>query len=290
MALLNIGSLLNGTAQNSVLDLGVVANLPGVVSLDGAVDVLTPAGTALNVDADLQLLSGTDVGDVLDAVLGGGLIFGQDGNDTLNGNAGNDVMDGGSGDDTLLGGPGNDTLLGAGGNDFIDGGSGDDLIFGGRGSDTIVGNGGQDTVFGGQDADLINYTVSPDRAILLGNMGNDLIYGGSGADTIFGGQDEDRIFGGGGDDIINGDLGNDIITGGSGADRFVFNNPINGLLSGSDRITDFNAGTGDRLALNGQSYFLSSDASGNAVLTLSGGGNVTLEGVAAGSVQSSWFA
>jgi Ca2+-binding RTX toxin-like protein len=285
-----VSNLVTGVTQNGLLDLGVVANLPGVLNLNGNVSVLAPSGQLLDVDADLQLLNGTNLGDLIGAVLGGGLIFGNDGNDTVNGNNGNDVVDGGAGNDSLLGAGGNDTLIGGAGDDFADGGSGDDLIFGNRGRDTITGMGGRDTVFGGQEADLINYVSSPDGAILLGNIGNDLIYGGSGADSIFGGQDDDRIFGGAGDDVINGDLGNDILTGGAGADRFVFNTPINGLISGADRITDFNAGSGDRLVLNGQGYVVGSDGSGNAVLSLSGGGSVTLEGIAAGAVTTGFFA
>ncbi len=65
------------------------------------------------------------------------IIYGLDGNDTLNGQYGNDI---------LYGGDGNDTLNGAHGNDFLHGGAGDDYLSGWTGDDTFVYSEGLDTV------------------------------------------------------------------------------------------------------------------------------------------------
>jgi VCBS repeat-containing protein len=56
---------------------------------------------------------------------------------------------------------------------------------------------------------------------------------------------DDYLVGGSGDDILIGGAGDDILTGGAGADEFVWNFGD----TGTDTITDFNAGEGDVLNL-----------------------------------------
>jgi Ca2+-binding RTX toxin-like protein len=73
------------------------------------------------------------------------LIFGKDGNDTLNGQGGNDRLYGNGGNDTLNGGAGDDWLFGGTGTDVLNGGDGDDLISGGAGNDMLTGGLGVDT-------------------------------------------------------------------------------------------------------------------------------------------------
>lgn len=124
------------------------------------------------------------------------------------------------------------------------------------------------------------------RDLILGNGGDDTLYGNGGDDLLFGGYGNDQLLGGSGNDTLWGDAGNDLITGGSGADTFAF-----AQGSGNDRIADFNPGEGDKLALNGQSYLTGNDGMGNLNLTLSGGGVVTLQGVAPTVTPTqSWFA
>ena len=133
-------------------------------------------------------------------------------------------------------------------------GSGNDLVYGNGGADTISAGAGDDTVTGGAGAD-----------ILYGNQGNDLLYGNMGDDIIFGGA---------GDDTIDGGKGNDTLTGNAGADLFVF-----GTNSGADIVQGFSFAEGDRLNLQGQSFTQGTAADGSIVLTLSGGGSITLAGV-----------
>ncbi|MFD0936681.1 calcium-binding protein [Methylobacterium trifolii] len=177
----------------------------------------------------------------------------------------------------------NDTFLAFGGNDTVSGGGGNDVLFGNQGDDVLFGNLGNDTLFGGQDRDTV-YGGQNDDAV-LGNLGDDVVLGNLGNDTLFGGQGADTLYGGQGNDLLFGDLGNDVLSGDLGADRYVF-----GQNSGIDLVVGFSQAQGDRLDLSGQSYTLGSAASGNALLTLSGGGTVELAGVQAGGVNASFFA
>jgi Ca2+-binding RTX toxin-like protein len=97
-----------------------------------------------------------------------------------------------------------------------------DVLRGGLGNDTLSGFGGTDVLYGG--------------------IGDDKLFGGAGIDYLFGDMGNDYLDGGSEGDVLYGGLGRDTLVGGSGADIFVFP-----LLSGDDRITDFNISDGDRL-------------------------------------------
>jgi trimeric autotransporter adhesin len=118
-----------------------------------------------------------------DTLIGDGLLFGGDGNDTvtggsrgdsLEGNAGNDVIRGNGGDDRLYGHEGDDTLYGGDGNDGLLGGSGSNTLDGGAGNDTLEGGDQGDTLIGGADNDT-----------LYGYDGNDAMSGGAGDDAFY---------------------------------------------------------------------------------------------------------
>lgn len=136
----------------------------------------------------------------------------------------------------------------------------------------------------GSGADTVNGLET--RDIMFGNGGADTLYGNGADDLLFGGAGNDTLMGGIGNDTLWGDADADLLTGGTGADIFAF-----AQTSGADRITDFSTAEGDRLSLNGQSYVTGDDGQGNLMLTLSGGGSVTLQGVAASTTPTSaWFA
>jgi Ca2+-binding RTX toxin-like protein len=203
----------------------------------------------------------------------GGRVNGMEGNDSLTGERGNDTLYGDGGDDSALGFAGRDQIFGGEGRDLANGNQGDDLLYGA---------GGHDTLFGGQDNDILYGEDGDD--VLNGNKHADLVYGGAGVDFLFGGQNDDLLFGDGGNDTLSGDLGNDTLNGGGGADRFVL-----GPIPGHDLIVDFRAGDGDQLQLATGTSFTTASTAGGVVVSLSGGGSVTLQGVTTG-VESSWIA
>ena len=241
---------------------------------------------------------GQPVADVIAGRNGGDHMEGFDGNDTLQGGLGNDSVAGGRGDDLVDGGEGADLLFGNEGADTIDAGQGDNTIVGGQdssdaadaiaaggGSDLVWGNGGADTIVAGEGANSLVGGFGADSLasgsggdVVLGNQDNDTIDSAGGADLIVGGLGDDLIAGGAGADTIWGSEGNDILTGGSEADLYVF-----AAGSGNDQINGFNAAEADRLTLQGQTFTLGASADGDAMLSLSGGGTIELNGLAPGS-------
>ena len=177
------------------------------------------------------------------------------------------------GPDNLTGTEAADTVSLLAGNDTYSGLGGNDLIYGNQGNDTLYGNEGNDTVYGGQNNDRLIGGQDSDR--LYGNLGNDRLYGNNGNDRLYGGQGNDYLVGGDGADILVGGLGNDILIGGAGADRYVFT-PDPGAV---DLIRGFSTAEGDRLDLGGQDYTERYAGDGDAILTLSGGSQVRLDGV-----------
>lgn len=94
-----------------------------------------------------DILSGTNVAD---------LIFAEEGDDIVMGSKGNDCILGGDGDDIIFGNEGSDNLSGGDGSDVLKGQSGDDTIIGGFGVDVIDGGDDNDScnVVKDQDGDL----------------------------------------------------------------------------------------------------------------------------------------
>jgi leishmanolysin/hemolysin type calcium-binding protein len=271
----------------------------------GAMEDLGYAVNYAEADPFAPLSNGTTGADTIVATRGEDLLFGLGGNDLLYGGDGNDYLNGSTGLDTiygeqgddiiddrydggglLFGGDGADTITAregsntiAGGRDSTDAGdsilagSGHDLIWGNGGADTINAGGGANSVIGGFGTDSIVAGAGND--IVFGNQGNDLIAGGDGADTITAGFGDDIVWANQGNDMIFGNEGSDTLVGGAGADLYGF-----APLSGNDQIIGFASGEGDRIALQGQSYTLSNSSDGDALLLLSGGGTIELEGIA----------
>jgi Ca2+-binding RTX toxin-like protein len=107
------------------------------------------------VHSDVEVVFGTELGDVLvgdhssETLIGLGgddFIFGNSGRDTLLGYNGNDLLTGRSGNDLLRGGPGFDRLFGKSGSDRLAGGPDGDLLRGGSGRDVMKGKTGIDRI------------------------------------------------------------------------------------------------------------------------------------------------
>jgi Ca2+-binding RTX toxin-like protein len=150
-------------------------------------------------------LAATDTGylvasDTFTIVVGGPVVQGTPGNDslvtpaaggTLHGLAGNDDLTGGAGNDVLVGGDGDDTLVGRQGSNFLDGGSGADVLTAGE---DVFGSSGN-TLLGGDGNDTLLAKLHSLDNTLEGGAGDDAITGsgygdiyrfslGDGRDTI----------------------------------------------------------------------------------------------------------
>lgn len=212
---------------------------------------------------------------------GGDSVLGGSGSDSITGGLGDDQVRGGAGNDIVYGGEGNDVLYGNFGDDSIGSDQGDDVFYGGIGNDTVRGGGDNDRLFGNRDAD-----------VLYGNQANDVLYGNQQNDVLYGGQGNDVLFGGQNDDALWGNAGADTLYGGQGGDVFSFRSG-----DGTDVIQDFVTGTDiiriasniNGLSVSSATDFLtriSSDASGNAVIDLGGGNQVTVVGLTATNLQT----
>jgi Ca2+-binding RTX toxin-like protein len=208
---------------------------------------------------DHLALRGLDGNDTLEitgvpAGIGGLILDGGNGNDTLHGGAGNDVLLGGNDDDRIVWhkGDGNDVADGGDGNDVlaVDGTAGNDSFqvtangtgvlvtkeVGAQGSINVT-NVEEITITGGAGNDVFSVTgnvaalthVTLDGGagndVINGGNGNDLLIGGDGNDIIDGNQGNDTVLMGAGDDTVTWDPGDgsDVVDGGSGTDLLRFN-------------------------------------------------------------------
>lgn len=209
-------------------------------------------------------------------------VVGGSGADTVAGNDATNNIAGGAGDDTIAGGAGQDYLRGDTGNDRIAGGGDFDDINGNAGADTASGGAGNDWVVGGKDDDVLAGDDGND--IVYGNLGNDTVDGGAGDDLVRGGQDNDVLTGGDGNDWLSGDRGSDTLTGGAGADVFhTFGD------AGVDRVTDFNLAQGDHVLLDPGTTYTVAQSGADTVISMGGGGQMVLVGVAMTSLVGDWI-
>ena len=202
---------------------------------------------------------------------------------TLSGNSGDDRLFGHQGNDTINAGEGNNTVTGGQNSadwaDLITAGGGNDILFGNGGNDTIAGGNGNNMLIAGFGVDSV--TSGSGNDIIWGNQNDDYLDTGGGADLIFGGMGNDIVLAGAGNDTLYGNEGNDLLNGGSGADRYVF-----ATGSGVDQVVGFLFGEGDRLDLAGQTFTRGASGDGDALLFLSGGGSIELNGIASASFQA----
>ncbi|MGD1806914.1 calcium-binding protein [Dapis sp. BLCC M126] len=201
----------------------------------------------------INALGGDDL--ILTSTLGGSLVRGGDGNDTLvsrgpsgldnSGQA--DTLEGGDGDDSLefqaaagfgFGDAGNDTLVavsrtslyGGAGDDFLRGLIGDNWYSANQGNDILL-VGARDSLYGGRGSDTIS-TFSPEVVSTLdfdtlptftGDTGqnDNFISANRDADLVVGFGDRDTIYGGKDDDTLY-SLGNQVrVSGDSGNDTVI---------------------------------------------------------------------
>lgn len=158
--------------------------------------------------ANPDILTGTNLAD---------LITGLDSDDVMYGFDGNDSVAGATGDDILYGGSGNDTM---------DGGAGEDLLYGQSGLDTVT----YVSSFAGLTLNLADASLSTGDAagdfflsverFILSDF-NDAFFGAATAEDVLGGSGNDVLFGFGSIDTLSGGVGDDTLSGGAGADSLL---------------------------------------------------------------------
>jgi Ca2+-binding RTX toxin-like protein len=229
-----------------------------------------------------DLVQGAAGADTLRGASGADTLMGDAGSDSLNGDVGDDRVFAGDGADTIVESSGANYLRGDAGNDTIQGGTEFDDINGNTGDDTLSGYFGDDWVVGGKDNDRLFGGAGND--LVYGNLGSDTCDGGEGNDIVRGGQDNDTLSGGMGDDFLSGDRGDDVMSGGSGADIFSSFGE-----AGIDRVTDFNRAQGDRVQLDPGTIYTAAQVGADTVVTMEGGGQLILVGVAMSGLTSGWI-
>jgi Ca2+-binding RTX toxin-like protein len=146
---------------------------------------ITVSDGVLMSSINIRVIVGTNKTETISigtTTVGTDMIFGGNGDDTVNSGGGNDLICGGNGGGIVNGGVGDDTIDGGNGNDTLRGGDGNDLILGGGGNDILEGGNDNDTIDGGAGVDTIR-----------GESGNDTLTGGSGADSFNGGPGNDTV-------------------------------------------------------------------------------------------------
>ena len=217
--------LMGGAGDDTIvggagLDEAVYTHAPSGVQVDlAAAGPQDTGGAGIDTISGVEMVGGSDFGDVLKGdELGNGLYGGW----------GDDVLEGGGGADDLDGNKGADMLRpGAGNGDVLEGGDGEDTAAyddqpapvsvdlrldgvaqhpQGAGAQTLHGIEG---VLGSPFADR-----------LVGSAGANAIDGGAGADVIDGGEGADRLAGGAGIDAIESrDASADSVSCGEGPDN-----------------------------------------------------------------------
>ena len=86
----------------------------------------------------------------------GTLLFGLEGDDSLQGSSADDSIFGDKGNDAIIGTDGNDKIFGGRGNDVLQGGFGGDFLFGGDSNDELYTGAGDDVLVGGAGADYFD--------------------------------------------------------------------------------------------------------------------------------------
>jgi Ca2+-binding RTX toxin-like protein len=205
--------------------------------LDNIADFLTENAGEGNdtVNTNFTYSLTTNVDEVENLTLYGGLAINGQGNDQINiiiGNIAANTLDGLEGNDTLDGGGDADVLIGGDGNDLYIVDNSADIIseVAGEGRDTVR-NSASFSMLTQAPGDLeimimtgaqnINGTGNTLGNTMTGNTGNNTIDGGVGTDTLLGLAGDDYLIGGDAMDTMDGGIGIDAMAGNLGDDVYI---------------------------------------------------------------------
>ena len=177
----NANITFGGSGANRTVTINAV---PQILLAFSDVTITVSDGT-LSMSINIRVIVGTNGTESINigtTTVGSDMIFGRNGDDTINSGAGNDLICGGNSGGAINAGLGDDTVDGGNGNDTLRGGDGNDLLLGGGGNDTLEGGNHNDTLNGGGGTDT-----------LRGESGDDTMTGGSGPDSFNGGPGNDTV-------------------------------------------------------------------------------------------------
>lgn len=291
-----------GSDGDDTIDGGTGINTINYSLLPVHVDVFLDSHVATKYFGDIGELTRHDDLQNIQRVVGSNLGDQIIGDDQVN------VLDGGGGDDFLRGKGQADTLLGGADNDILFGEAGDDTLDGGPGIDTAVyiglwyeynytsDPGGlriTDRVSSRDGSDVITniemlFISGSQYNLFVGTTGTDTLTGTSVADILLGLDGADTLSGSDGNDVLIGGPGDDTMTGGAGNDSFAFY--MTGQAGeGDDMIVDFSTtsdtlhfiGVADIATLDSFSTFSVVNGGADLLVTFTGGGSITLDGLGA---------
>ncbi|WP_172839446.1 S8 family serine peptidase [Tateyamaria omphalii] len=141
-----------------------ISGRDGADTLNGGNDVDTLQYQSDTVGVNIHLGNNTASGGEAagDVISNFENVTGGSGNDILTGSDVRNVLVGGLGDDQLRGGNGNDVLVGEKGDDFLAGGNGNDTLKGSNGDDTLKGGAGNDVLRGSNGEDVFIFGAGSD--------------------------------------------------------------------------------------------------------------------------------
>jgi Ca2+-binding RTX toxin-like protein len=247
------------------------------------------AAAAVTVDLTTTGTAGDATGDTyfgVENVVGGAFA------DTLYGSNEINIVSGGDGNDILDARAGNDTIYGGAGDDTIRGGSGNDAIYGGLGIDTVTFQvDGRSAIINLSDA-----AVTANGVTVAARSAQDSIGGIDTLDSIenvMGSALADTIYGSAGNNLLNGGIGTDTMAGGAGHDTYVVDTQADVVTEAAGEGTDLvatNLATYVLTAANvenlygwsGTAQALTGNSLNNDITTL--GGNDTLDGGAGNDI------
>ena len=214
--------------------------LGGLDGTDYAIETLVNNVLTINLTEGVDVFSGTEADEIINALGNHDTIDGGGGNNTLNGDAGNDTLIS-LGNDILNGGRGNDTIE-MGGNIFdastaTDGGTGIDTLSFSTLAQLPSGNlflvldlqGQAYSVRDGSTVLYVDQFVNFENA--TGSQFGDLLQGDAGVNVLMGLGGDDNLHGRDGDDVIDGGAGADILNGGVGADTASYASALAGVTA-----------------------------------------------------------
>lgn len=198
--------ILFGGAGADILDGGSGLNTLRYDTSGAAVSVNLSTGAASGGDAEGDTIANfaavygsRDFNDMLTGTNVANVLFGLGGNDTLAGLGGNDVLFGGAGADNLDGGLGFDTVRYDSSSAALTINLATNTVVGGEGQGDSISNfenafgskGYADTLIGNSAANILSGLGGIDT--LRGEGGNDIVFGGAGADLLDGGAGFDTL-------------------------------------------------------------------------------------------------